>query len=221
MMPVPSQRGFTLLEALIAMAIFSIIGLASYRLLSAIITSQEITQQHADRLQTLQRAVMIVDRDMRQWLDRPVRTSGADEAEPSLWLGNDNTYLLQLTRGGWANPLQLPRSHLQRVAYDIGPHPQADISTSPFYQDDQLYLRRHYWLQLDHSDSEPDFSQALLPAVNALQLVVVDDSGIRHSRWPPAVSSANEDQSPPQPRLLEWQLDSDSFGPLLRQYALP
>ena len=42
------QRGFTLIEALVAMFIFAWIGLGSYQILDQIIRAQEINQKHSD-----------------------------------------------------------------------------------------------------------------------------------------------------------------------------
>jgi general secretion pathway protein J len=47
------QQGLTLIEVLIALSIFALIGLGSGRLLSTVISSQQINQEHSQQLATL------------------------------------------------------------------------------------------------------------------------------------------------------------------------
>ena len=212
------QQGLTLLEILVALSIFSVIGIASYRLLAAVIDTGQASERYSQRLDTVQRAVSLVDRDLKQWLDRPLRTSQSGPVEPALWV-DDSDFPLQLTRGGWANPLGLGRSTLQRVAYDVGPHPDRANPDSPFYQDERQYLRRHYWTVLDHRQQPPAVTQALLPDVSAIRLVVIDRNNIRHTRWPPP-PPANPAAALPEPMLLEFAIDQAQLGSLLRFYPV-
>ena len=54
------QRGFTLIEILIAMAIFTLIGLASTGLLTTVIDSNDLSSERFEKLQQLQRAMVII-----------------------------------------------------------------------------------------------------------------------------------------------------------------
>ncbi len=67
------QRGFTLIEILIAMAIFTLIGLASTALLTTVIDSNGISEERFNKLQLLQRAMVTIERDVQQAIARPVR----------------------------------------------------------------------------------------------------------------------------------------------------
>ena len=70
------QRGFTLIEILIAMAIFTLIGLASTGLLTTVIDSNDLSSERFEKLQQLQRAMVIIERDIQQAVPRPVRAEG-------------------------------------------------------------------------------------------------------------------------------------------------
>ena len=119
MMPRRQQSGFTLLEILIAMAIFTLIGLASTNLLTTVIDSNEISNQRFDKLQALQRAMMLIERDVLQAVARPVRING-ESTEQVIQGGEDvnesDADGLALVHAGWHNPQnRLPRSTLQAV----------------------------------------------------------------------------------------------------------
>ena len=116
------QRGFTLIEILIAMAIFTLIGLASTGLLTTVIDSNDLSSERFEKLQQLQRAMVIIERDIQQAVPRPVRAEG--ETQKVVMAGGEvddsDGDGIGFVRGGWHNPqLMLPRSTLQYVAYRL------------------------------------------------------------------------------------------------------
>ena len=116
------QRGFTLIEILIAMAIFTLIGLASTGLLTTVIDSNDISEERFAKLQLLQRAMITIERDLQQAVPRAARVNG--EKQDVVMAGgevdNSDDDGVGFVRGGWHNPqLMLPRSTLQYVAYRL------------------------------------------------------------------------------------------------------
>lgn len=116
------QRGFTLIEIMVAMAIFALIGVASTAVLTAVIDSNELSEERFARLQHLQRAMLTIERDMLQAIARPVRVEG--EAREIVMKGgvseDSDADGIAFVRGGWQNPqLLLPRSTQQFVAYRL------------------------------------------------------------------------------------------------------
>lgn len=115
--------GFTLLEILVAMAIFTIIGLASNAVLSSVIDSNSLSSERFDKLQTLQRAMLMIERDVLQAVHRPIRVEG--ETNDVVMSGEKNLFESEtdgigFVRSGWQNPqLRLPRSTLQAVGYRL------------------------------------------------------------------------------------------------------
>lgn len=116
------QRGFTLIEVLIAMAIFAMIGLASTSILTTVIDSNALSEERFTKLQLLQRAMTTIERDIQQAVPRPIRVNG--EKQEVVLAGGEvdgsDDDGIGFVRTGWHNPqLMLPRSSLQYVAYRL------------------------------------------------------------------------------------------------------
>ena len=210
------QRGLTLLEVLIALSIFALIGVASFRVLSSVVDAQQTGAAHSQQLARFQKALLMIDTDLQQLLTRDIRSAG-DQRQAYLLIDSDERYTLQLTRGGWPNPLQLPRSSMQRVAYDIGRHPQANDRDSEFYGSQRNYLRRHYWLALDRSGDSAPQVQLLLADIDELQVSVLSERG-RHSQWPPARST--NDDGDLRPLAIEFAFVHPLLGKMTRLYKV-
>ena len=112
------QAGFTLVEVLIALAITAFVAAVAYTSLSTVITGVESAQATAARVTEVNRAFAMLSRDLRQFVDRPVRDEFGD-VEPALIGGQAARFLLSFTRAGWHNPTGFTRSNLQRVNYRL------------------------------------------------------------------------------------------------------
>ncbi|WP_313328861.1 type II secretion system minor pseudopilin GspJ, partial [Stutzerimonas balearica] len=113
-MPVRRRTaGFTLLELLIAIALFALLGLGTYRMLEAVLRSDQATAEQEQRLRALSRAVWLFERDLQQVSPRPIRDAFGDEANAFIGqtAGEDGAPLLELTRSGWRNPTGLRRAN--------------------------------------------------------------------------------------------------------------
>ncbi len=193
------QRGFTLLELLIAISIFAMIGLGSYQVLASVLQAQAMTGAASDTLGRMQRTYLRLSQDFRQILDRPVRDNYG-ETLPNLFVP-ERGYDLEFTRTGWRNPLRRPRSELQRVAFEL----EGEV------------LLRHYWSVLDRAqDSEPA-TQVVLEQVEYFRLRLLDAAGNWHTSWPPpqpALSASEATSGAPLPVAVELELGVDKLGDL-------
>lgn len=113
-MPNPEQKGFTLIEMMLAIVIFSLMSLMASQLLSSIVKNNDRVQIQAKALTRLQQAFSLMERDIRQTLvlpaDIPSKTNQGGETSPRL----------ALLRSNWLNPGGLlPRSTLERVTYRL------------------------------------------------------------------------------------------------------
>ena len=160
------QGGFTLIEILVALFIFAVVGLMSAQLLGRTVDSYSVLEQRGERLGQIHRAMLIVQRDMLQFRPRPIRSANGPVL-PALQIGEEGA--LAMTRGGWRNPLQHPRSELQRVGYRL--------------QDDRLV--RAYWPLLDWPIEVEPVTQTVLENVDDLEFFALDQQGQEHKFWPP------------------------------------
>lgn len=213
-----SQKGLTLLEVLIALSIFALIGVASFRVLSAVIESQRTAEQHSTMMNQFNTVMNILDNDFQQLAERPVRTTADAPSiySPPLSL-NEDDYPLIVTRAGWRNPLKLSRSTFQRVAYSIGPHPKSTDKNSQFFEDDVVYLLRHHWPHLDVDKEQTPLTRPLLANVNGFSVQVLDDNFIKHTKWPPELSPSD-----PVPELIaiELSFDHEELGQVIKRYKV-
>lgn len=222
-----SQSGLTIFEVLIALSIFALIGLASFRILGTVVAAKNTAIEHSDTLGQLQKTLFIVERDLEQIIRREIRTESTDKL-PYLQV-NSGDYKLEFTRSGWTNPLQLSRSSLQRLAYDIGLHPHAQDSTNPHYGDQRSYLLRYYWQELDRTHTTKRIVQPLLVNVDALTINVLDNDG-KHQQWPRSSSGQNQsnDNIPERetavtkdrPTAIEFTFNHQDLGEIGRLYRI-
>ncbi len=200
--PAPARRppGFTLIEVLIVLAIFSVIGVMSAQILSRVLANNQVLAERGARLVEVQRAMQILQRDLLQLSGRGIRDLLGDPLEP-LMIGADG--MIEFTRFGWRNPLGRPRSELQRVGYIV--------------QDETLY--RAYWMVLDRApDTEPHL-QALLQGVQEAEFSALDVSGNEHSFWPPAGDFRNDPSL--QLAAIILRIDAAPFGVVERVWPVP
>lgn len=107
------NQGFTLIEVLIALAVFAILAtITSSAMYYAFNTRSRVTQQ-AERLVTLQLAVTLVERDVEQAVNRAVRGDGLLMIPAFIGLPQ----YMEFTRAGLVNPTSREkRSTLKRIA---------------------------------------------------------------------------------------------------------
>ncbi len=85
------QLGFTLLEVLVSIAIFSVIAIVSYTTLDTYIDHRERLTQHYGKLERLQRVFVLLERDMQFIIDRNVRSGG--DIEPAVKDGDGDAFI--------------------------------------------------------------------------------------------------------------------------------
>lgn len=161
------NKGFTLLELMIAILIFTMISTAAYKLFDSVTRAQQETDGLFEGLDELQRLRITLEKDLLQIAARPIRNEYGDW-EPAIMGPVQDKILLVFTRTGWRNPLQSLRSDLQRVAYVL----------------DGGVLQRYYWPVLDRAPDPVFISQELIRDVKSVQIRFMDGSRSWKKSWP-------------------------------------
>lgn len=190
-------RGFTLLELLVAIGLFSVLAALVWGSLDGLARTSTQLQQATTRLAAVQRALDLLVRDLRQAAPRPVR-DGNGRTLPAL--AGEGTRL-ELTRAGHGNALGQPRSTLERAGW----------------RQREGRLERLHWPVLDRAAATQPRVDALLDGVLSLELRYRDANGREHDRWPPARSGEGQ----LLPRAVQLRLRLDDTGELMRVVELP
>lgn len=196
------QRGFTLLELLIAIAIFALLALATYRMFDSVMQTDQATRVQEQRMRELVRAMGALERDLTQAVERPVRDELGDNRGAFLSEG-ENDQIVEFTRGGWRNPLGQARSRLQRVRWSLSGET----------------LERRYWLVLDRAQDSKPRVQQVLDGVTALSWRFLDKEHNWQGHWPTNEGS-EEERLESLPLAVEMTLEHRHYGKLVRVWRL-
>ncbi len=195
MRPAGSAQGFTLIEVLLAVTLFALLAAAVYGSLNMLSDTAFTQRQRSAELANLQRAVARLDADLRQLATRPVRAADG-ESLPSLVGRHDR---IEATRSGWTNPLQQPRSELQRFVWSA---------------DGERLIRSH-WPVTDPTPVTPRLDEPVLDQVGGLRFAYLGSAGQWLDLWP------EEGAVDELPRALRYRFDSHRFGSIERIIVLP
>ena len=197
------QRGFTLLEVLVAVFITSMLALGVWQLMNTLLAARDGVDRVSGEFQKVQRAVTLFERDVFQAIDRPVRDGFGDRRMAlSSRISASN---LRLTRQGWRNPLGERRSELQRVAWE--------------YDELDQVLTRRYWVVLDRAQDSEAREQQLLEDLESVEFRFIGEGDSWLDDWPDAERSRarGEDAgSAGLPRAVEMTIEHERFGVIRR-----
>ncbi len=187
------QQGFTLLELLIVIVIFAVFALMAYGGLDSVLQTRAGVEAAMEKTAGVQKAYIRLRDDFQQVRNRPARDAYGD-LQPTIYVTRDAR--VEFTRGGWRNPLMLPRPGLERVSYRL----------------DGKKLKRESWRVLDQAQDSKPVELVLFDDVRELRWRFLDDNREWHDSWPPTSSSNATAANAPIPLAVEIELDSASWG---------
>lgn len=194
----PRARGFTLIELMVALALFAVLSVMAYGGLRTVLDARERAAAQAERLGELQIAILTIGRDLQQAVNRPVRDEFGDRG---MAMSGSETQI-EFTRGGWRNPSGLQRSELQRVGYVV----------------EEESLRRLSWQVLDRAQGAEPRGAVLLGGVKALELRFLDDQGEWREFWPPPGTDPLTVSA--LPRAVEVGIETEHWDRITRLFPI-
>lgn len=200
-----ARQGFTLIEVLVAMAVFGVLSLLAYMSLSQTLANSDMLGERMTRLQSIQKTVSYLSSELLQVAPRPIRLELGGAPLPALQSSLASEFALQFTRGGWPNFAGAPRSTMQRVAYRL--------------EDGDLV--RYHWYVLDRTINSQPVGTVMLEDVSSLTFRFLRGNGEWVDQWPPLSSQAAlpgqaSSMSVELPRAIEIVLVLDREGEITR-----
>lgn len=194
------KAGFTLLEILIALFIFTIVSMIIVSALHTVFSSQTSTEKNAERLAALQMTLTLMARDFEQAIERPIINASGGKDGPFIGMNNMVTF----THAGFVNPLgKLQRSTLQRTRYRL----------------EKENLIRDTWSALDQIQKSKPETRILLSHVTQLEFEYLDQNGQFHARWPlPEQTDTTKEIFPKAVRVI---IHLNDLGTLSQLYVIP
>jgi general secretion pathway protein J len=198
------RRGFSLIELVVALAVFAALAAAAYGGLATLARTRSALAERQDRFAGLVRAVSTLERDLRGAIARPI-------------LGNDGRVLpafagsadaLEFTRVGFADPRTEARSQLERVAYSASGGG----------------LRRGRYTVLDRAPDSAPVLRDLLARAGALHLRYLGCDQAWRDAWPPRDAlpcEAAVEANGRLPRAVEFRVEPPDLGEIRRVVELP
>lgn len=199
-----NQRGFTLLEILVAVAILAVMGVMAYRGVSEARVATENAEGHLDRLRQVQRAMQMVVNDFRTLTRRPVRESIGDGYRATLLHDPNSPALVELSHAGWPNGAGTPRGTVQRVIYLL----------------EDGKLERQYWTVMDATLATVSVKRELLDHVQRVEIRYLTSGREWITEWP-QFNNTSRPSFTVRPLAVEITVVLEDWGEIKRLVEVP
>lgn len=165
------RSGFTLVELLVAIAIFAVLSALGWKVFDYLIKIKERNTQHEQRLGQLQEAYQQVLRDTVQIV--PITANVAGQVQPAVMLQNGQ---LTFSKTGVTDPLMQGIPPEERVEY--------------IYKADEKKLYRYKYKNLNQTGNDQPESSVLLDSVDQFQIMLLNPNEM--AQWPEVTLSEND-----------------------------
>lgn len=193
-----AQSGFTLLELIVAVAVFAVVATMAYSGLDLLLRSRAGLEQASERQRAIDLTVLGLERDLRQALARPIRGAYGEEL-PALVGSAVTAEWTVLDLGSARDGVRMEAT---RVRYAL--------------VDGALWRARD--AVLDRSPRESARSRRLLEGVERLSWRYLQSARQRLDQWPPRTGINAPERLP---RAVEVTLVLEDRGEISRLIELP
>lgn len=194
-------KGFTLIEILVAVAVFAVAGAMAYAGLAAVVRTEQRLDAEQQAFRSVVVAVDSLASDLASAVHRPVRA--ANGASLPTLVGDSQG--IELSHVGLPGPPSLGRSRIERVAWHLERKQQS------------ASLVRARYLVLDRAPGTVPVLREMHNDVAEFSLRYLDHGHRWRMRWPPA-----DDSDPAAlPLAVEFRLRFAGAGEVRRVVELP
>jgi general secretion pathway protein J len=218
-----SQRGFTLIEMLIALAIGATVSVMSYQSLDSAIRADKKISKVTEQVDEIDRAWQNISSDLLFAVERKWKDSGGESksamigvfgdrlSQSDVLIASEGDYLLQFIRGNRSNLLNQQRSNLFLVGYRLTQDADTDAKS----------LWRDSWSPVDGSGDPVMRQRRILDGIKEMSFryLPVSFESIENSTWLtgwPAGSKLTQSL----PAAVEVSIETFSMGKIVRHFAL-
>lgn len=210
--------GFTLIEIIVVVLVFSVMAAMAYGGLNSVLKTRRGIETSFDRTADFERAFQRMRSDFQNTRYRPIRDAFGDTQAS---VTADRNGVVSVTRGGWRNPMSASRSSLERVSYKLV---------------DKKLTRSSYRVLDQATDSKP-VDVTVLEGVEELKWRFLDQDREWQETWPKdgesmsapseqvpvpgagGQNSAQPNRTPPPPRGVEVTITTKDWGELKFLFA--
>lgn len=195
------QKGFTLIEILIALLIFAIVAVMATVGLSAVLKARERSNIQMQNMQQMQLALLVMQQDISQTVARPIIDNTGNQLPAFL----ERAHYIEFTRAGYINPLMiLNRSTLQRVAYIFTNH----------------QLIRRTWPVLDRAPETQPSDRVLLNNLQNVNFAFLTSNKQFSQIWPAATTNG-QNTNTQLPNGIKIDFYFNKMGTLTYLFLIP
>lgn len=168
------RSGFTLVELLVAIAIFAVLSALGWKIFDYLIKTKERNQQHELQIFELQDAYQIILRDSLQLIPMTANING--QIRPALSLSDTS---LQFSKAGVSDPLKEGLAPYERIEYRYVP------------SEKMVYRLKYHSLNITNNE-QPE-SSVLLKNVDQFRITVLNPQIL--NQWPEAGADLSQPTS--------------------------
>lgn len=205
------QKGFTLIEIIVAIGIFSLLSMGCYLTARGVISSRDRIIYNSDKIREFSRGFRIIDDDFKHIIVRGILDENGG-LNPS-YEKNPNDYenmAIEFSRTGYRNPLYLKRSKIIRVAYSVSDDLEEKQLISLGFSEEEAkklkdgkHLIRYVWPVLDRGDDNEPVMQLILKNIESFDVEYFNDEKNWLPDWP---LTTNEDDQNVIPSALKIKI---------------
>lgn len=211
MMPMRRKAlGLTLIEVMVAIAIFAVLGVLSYRAVSSMIATRDRMEAEYARWRQIARVMQLIDNDLTQLAPRP--TGGTVQVQDALTLmrGGTQTQLMLVRHDGSNGGVETHTWHVDDGTLFLTRQREATTT-----QNKDKSAEAGDANASTSADTSTARNDAMLDRVKALNWRFVTADGKETDTWPPGANLNGL-----LPAAIKMELELDDVGKVTRLFAV-